>query len=437
MPLITLFVVIAAFVIVNGLFVAAEFALVGAPRPTIAHQASKGDSFSRRLLAILRSPARQDRYIATAQIGITIASVGLGMYGEHGLAVWLAEHIDVRGFLQTLVAHGLAGVLAVALLTFTHIVIGEMVPKSLALQHPSGMGRIVYWPMRVTFVLLYPLITLLNATARAILLLFGIRRDTSTHAQSYTPEEIALIVDESARGGALRKEAGSMMKELFGFGDLTAGEVMVPRVRVVGIPVGAPVDKIRALIAKHRHTRYPVFEGDLDHIVGMLHVKDLLRRLTNDEQVASSDLRPIPVVPETSSLDNVLTIMERTHAHLAVVIDEHGGTAGIVSIEDLLEEVVGEIDEGVPESPPLAPAPDGSVTAAGTVRLDELGQVLKVDLEHEEVDSVSGLVLARLGRPPAVGDVVDYGRIRLEVTAISGHGVRTVRASLLPRASEA
>ena len=162
MPLTTLFIVIAAFVILNGLFVAAEFALVSAPRPTIADQASKGDSFARRLLAILRSPARQDRYIATSQIGITIASVGLGMYGEHGLAVWLSPHIDLPGMMHTLVTHGLAGVLAVTVLTFVHIVIGEMVPKSLALQHPSGIGRIVYWPMRVTFTIMYPLIVVLQ-----------------------------------------------------------------------------------------------------------------------------------------------------------------------------------------------------------------------------------------------------------------------------------
>ena len=152
MPLGTLFVVIAAFVVLNGVFVAAEFALVAAPRPAIAHRASKGDSFARRLLAILRSPARQDRYIATSQIGITIASVGLGMYGEHGLAVWLSPHIDLPGALHTLVTHGLAGVLAVTLLTFVHIVIGEMVPKSLALQHSQAIGRLTYWPMRVTFV---------------------------------------------------------------------------------------------------------------------------------------------------------------------------------------------------------------------------------------------------------------------------------------------
>jgi CBS domain containing-hemolysin-like protein len=287
--------------------------------------------------------------------------------------------------------------------------------------------------MRIMFIVAYPFVAALNAAARLVLRLFGIERQSSLHMQSYSPEELALIVEESAREGALRKEAGNLIKELFGFGDLTAGQVMVPRVRVVGIPVGMTPDDIRALLTRHRHTRYPVYEGDLDHIVGMLHVKDLLRRITNNEPVTAADVRQIPVVPETRPIDDVLTTIERAHAHLAVVIDEHGGTAGVVSIEDLLEEVVGEIDEGEPLAPPLVRAADGSVTAAGTVRLDELGRCLEVELEHEEVDSVSGLVLARLGRPPIAGDVVDYGPIRLQVTAISGHGVKTVRAQLLPQ----
>jgi CBS domain containing-hemolysin-like protein len=432
MPLSTLFAVVASFVLVNALFVAAEFALVSAPQSAIAHRASTGDSLARRILAVLRSPEGQGRYIATSQLGITIASVGLGMYGEHDLAVWLAPHIDVPGVLHTLVVHGLAGILAVTLLTFVHIVAGEMVPKSLALQRAERVARLVYWPMRVALIVTYPLVATLHLVARATLLLFGIRRQTTTQAHSYTAEELELIVEESARGGALRKEAGQLLKDLFGFGDLNAGQAMVPRVRVVGIPIGASPNDLRALLVKHRHTRFPVYDGDLDHIVGMLHVKDLLRRLTHNERITAADVRAIPVVPETSPLDDVLTTMERTHAHLAVVIDEHGGTAGVISIEDLLEEVVGDIDEGVPEAPPLQAASDGSVIAAGTVRLDELGQHFRVDLEHEEVDSVSGLVLARLGRPPVVGDVVEYGRIRLEVTAVSGHGVRTVRASVLP-----
>ena len=206
---------------------------------------------------------------------------------------------------------------------------------------------------------------------------------------------------------------------------------MMPRVRVIGIPAGAPPAEIRKVVATRRHTRYPVFEGDLDHILGVVHVKDLLRRLLANEPVTASDAASMPVVPETAALDDVLASMQRANAHVAVVVDEHGGTAGLVSLEDLFEEVVGEIDEGATESSGLVRLADGSVRAAGTLRLDELGQHFDLPLEHEDVDSVSGLVLARLGRPPAVGDVVEYGRLRLEVTALSGLGVREVKAWLV------
>jgi CBS domain containing-hemolysin-like protein len=211
---------------------------------------------------------------------------------------------------------------------------------------------------------------------------------------------------------------------------------MTPRVRVNGIPLGATTEEVRDLLTAHSHTRYPVFDGDLDHIIGMLHVKDLLRKIVADQPVAQADLRPIPVVPTTTALDDVLTLMQRSHAHMAIVIDEHGGTAGIVSLEDLFDEVVGEIEEGAPAAS-LARQPDGSVRAAGTVRVEELGQAFDIDLSHEDVDSVSGLVLARLDRSPDVGDVVEYGRIRLEVTATSGHGVAEVRATLLPEQDDA
>src|SRR5262249_41654371 len=156
----------------------------------------------------------------------------------------------------------------------------------------------------------------------------------------------------------------------------------------------------------------PVFEGDLDHIVGMVHVKDLLRKLVQHEDMRASDAKQMPVVPETAALDDVLTTMQRAQAHLALVVDEHGGTAGIVSLEDLFEEVVGDIEEGLRGAPGLLPLADGSVRVAGTARLDEVGQYFDLPLEHEEVDSVSGLVLAELDRPAVVGDVVDYGRIQ-------------------------
>jgi CBS domain containing-hemolysin-like protein len=426
--------VCCVLVVINGVFVAAEFALIASSRTAFEQRAAAGDRFARAVLQVLTSPMRQDRYIATAQLGITFASLGLGMYGEHALAAIVEPYVrDVSFGAEVAVA----GALSLGGLTVAHIVLGEMVPKGLALQQPERFVRVTHWPMQLTKWLLYPLVELSNSVALGCLRLVGIRRTENPREHLYTPEELQLIVEESQEGGALRADSGRILRELFEFGDLTASQAMVPRVRIVGIPVGASPAEIRQTLSRSLHTRYAVYDGDLDHIVGMLHVKDLLRRLLLDEGVAAGDVRRLPVVPETATLDDVLATMQRAHAHLALVIDEHGGTEGLISLEDLFEEVVGEIDEGVPTTLPLAPQADGSVRAIGTVRLDELGQLFHLDLEHEDVESVSGLVLARLGRPPVVGDVVRYGRIELEVLAISGRGVREVRAKLLPAEPDA
>jgi CBS domain containing-hemolysin-like protein len=417
------------FVLVNGVFVAAEFALLAAPRPALEHSAGKGDRFARRVLEVLHSPSRQDRYIATAQLGITLASLGLGMYGEHRLAEILEPFV---GRIPAIGGAALASAIALAGLTLAHIVFGEMVPKGLALQRPVAVGRITAWPMQLTLITLYPFVTLSSAIARMCLRLVGIERRHNVREHVYTPEELQLIVEESEEGGALRAESGRLLRELFEFGDLTAGQAMVPRVRIAGIPLGAGPDAIRTIVAEHRHTRYAVYDTDLDHIVGMIHVKDLLRKLLQNEPVTAADVRRIPVVPETSTLDDVLTMMQQANTHMTVVIDEHGGTAGLVSLEDVFEEVVGEIDEGTAAQPPISRNADGSIRAAGTVRLDELGQFLDLDLEHEDVDSLSGLVLERLGRPPIAGDVVVYSRLQLEVTSTSGRGVKEVRVTVLP-----
>ncbi len=416
-------------VILNGLFVAGEFALIAASHASLEHRAASGNRLARRLLKTLSSSSAQDQYIATAQLGITFASLGLGMYGEHQLAELIEPQL---GALSVGARAAIAGALSLGVLTVAHIVVGEMVPKTMALQQPERVARLTDWPMRATLVVLYPLVTVSNGIAILCLRLLGIHRAENQREALYTPEELQLIVQESAQGGALRADSGRILRELFEFGDLTASQAMVPRVQVVGIPVGASPARIRATLTQSLHTRYAVYDGDLDHIVGMLHVKDLLRRLLLDEGVTATDVRRIPVVPETATLDTVLATMQRTHAQLALVIDEHGGTAGLISLEDLFEEVVGEIDEGVPARPALVAQADGTVHTAGTLRLDELGQHFLLDLEHEEVESVSGLVLAELGRPPLVGDIVRHGRIEIEVLVVSGRGVREARARLLP-----
>ncbi len=427
----TVVLVTLALLIANAVFVAAEFAIIGVSRTAVEHRANLGDGLARRILGLLTTPARQDRFIATAQLGITVASLGLGMYGEHTLAAWLEPRLELSPTQRFIAAHTLASVIAIGALTYLHIFIGEMLPKAVALSHPEATARVLYWPMLGLLAAFYPFVWILNGTGNACLRLMGIRRSEGGEL-GYTAEELQIIVEESAEGGAMRAEAGSILSELLEFGDLTAGQVMVPRVRVAGIPLTATPDHIREIVGTRHHTRYPVYDGDLDHIVGMLHVKDFLRPMLTGAPITAANVRPIPVVPESATLDAVLRDMKRTTAHMAVVIDEHGGTAGVVSLEDLFEEVVGEIDEGQPDAPPLVVADDGSVLVAGTLRIDELGRHFDLDLVHEDVDSVSGLILALLGRPPLAGDVVRYDRVRLEVTATSGRGVRQARAILLP-----
>ena len=415
-------VIIALLVVANGLFVAAEFAIVGAPRTAIDHKAAQGSRLAQRVSRILEQPRRQDRYIATTQIGISVASLGLGMYGEHELADRIAPWLEPYDTAGWIAAHTIASVIAVAFLTYLHIVIGEMVPKALALQ---SADRTVLWVSPVIEALevaLKPLVVGLNAIGNGLLRLIGIQRQEVDAERYHTPEELEFIVRESHEGGALRGESGKILRELFEFGDLTARQAMVPRVALVGIPSGTEVDELRPIVRSRPHTRYPVYSGDLDHIIGSVHIKALLRHLIAGRPITARDARPLPYVPATTPLDEVLAAMRRYRAQMAVVMDEYGGTAGLVTIEDLFEEVVGDIEEGRGRTP-IGRDPAGRLIVRGTVRLKDAGDALGVALDHPEVLSVSGLVLTLLGRAPGVGDVVTWNQTRVEVTAVSGRGV--------------
>ena len=422
--------IITALIVLNGVFVAAEFAIVGAPRAAIEARAARGDRLARLVQRVLRDTRLQDRYIATAQLGITLASLGLGMYGEHVLADAIYQALDFPGAPALIVSHGMASVSAVAILTYFHIVVGEMVPKSLALQQAERLACWITPPMLWMKNILYPLVISLNGLGNLLLKAIGVNRQAQNAEQYYTPEELQLIVQESGELGALRSESSQMLQELFEFGDLTAQQVMVPRVRIIGIQAGMTPPAIREILADQTHTRYPVYEKDLDHIVGMVHIKDLLRLLMHDETITAAHARVVPVVPETAELDAVLAVMRRERTQMAVVIDEHGGTAGVVTLQDLFEEVVGDIEEGPAAESLVYRDRQGRLRVPGTKRLDEVGREFNLDLEHEEVDSVSGLILMLLGQPPVVGDTVKFGRLQFDVTAVKGHGVEEAAVCL-------
>jgi CBS domain containing-hemolysin-like protein len=414
--------VIVVLLLANALFVAAEFAIVGVPRTSLERLASHGNRFARRVLRILEQAKRRDRYLATTQIGVSLASLGLGMYGEHVIAQWIAAWLEPMTIAKLIAAHTVGSVVAVAILTYAHLVIGEMVPKALALQSAERTAMWVSPIVEAIEQAVLPLVVSLDALRAMVVRALGIAGEVAEEERYHSTEELQLIIKESKEEGLLRGESGRILSELFEFGDLTAGQVMVPRVRLVSIRVGTTAERLREVVRTRPHTRFPVHTGDPDDILGSVHIKDLLRHIVSNQPITAADARPVPYIPNTMALDEVLGAMRRMRAQMAVVMDEHGGTAGIVTIEDLFEEVVGEIDEGRSRTPIWRDS-SGRLLVRGTVRLKDAGDAVGRSLEHPEVQTISGLVLALLGRPASVGDVVTWNNVRIEVTAVASRGV--------------
>jgi CBS domain containing-hemolysin-like protein len=421
--------IIALLLLLNALFVAAEFALIGVPRATVERRAAEGHKAARLLARVLSTPRLQDQYIATAQLGITVASLGLGMYGEHVVAEWISGWLDAFGPTARFAEHTVASVLAILLLTYFHIVVGEMIPKTLALQHSERTSLWITPVMSSVRILFYPLVLALNGFGNTLLRVVGITR-TTAH-QSHSPEELEFIIEESERGGVLDESSADLMTEVLALRATTAGEIMVPRVRITGLPLNVSILQLREVLARTGHTRYPIYEQSLDSIIGVIHVKDLVPSLLSEQPLSGELVRTLPFVPETMAIDDVVTAMRTAEVQMAVVMDEHGGTAGILTEKDLLDELVGEIHEDS-EQTPIWRDDAGRLHATGTVLLKDLGEYLDLDLEHEDVDSVSGLVLTLLERPPEVGDIVEYQRVRFTVNAVAGHGVDNCTLDVLP-----
>jgi CBS domain containing-hemolysin-like protein len=415
-------VLITGLIVLNGLFVAAEFAIVGVPRTAIERLGARGNRAAQLVHSILRDPRRQDRFIATAQLGITLSSLGLGMYGEHVLATALATWFDAWGVGKWIAAHTLAAILSITILTYFHIVIGEMVPKSLALQKAERTALWVAPMMRAIQLAMYPLVVALNGIGNGLLRLVGVNRQAGTE-QLRTPEELAYIVRESKAGGLLRTAAADVVQELLEFRDRRAHEVMVPRVRVIGLPLGARAEEVGSVLRRSPHTRYPVYDGSIDRIVGAMHVKDLLRASGEASPVSQERARTIPFVPEGADVDRVFARLRDTRSQMAVVMDEHGGTAGIITLADLYAEVVGEFGEDANAALPISRDDAGRLRVSGGVRLDELSKAVGKVIEHPDVDTVGGLVLALLGRPATVGESVTFAGLRIDVLRVEGHAI--------------
>ena len=405
--------------VANGFFVAAEFAYITARRNVLEQTEGRSAQVAVGLNRDLSLS------LAAAQLGITMASLLLGAVAEPAVAALLEPAVGLLPVSEDVV-HVIALVIALLIVVFLHMVVGEMAPKNIAISAPERSALAMALPVRGFIFVFKPLIALLNATANGVLRLFGVSPAVALEV-GHSAEDLAVIIATGRQEGVIEDFAHRLLTGAIVFGDLDASEVMVPRPDIDAAPSSATVAEIQELMRVTGHSRIPIHGGDLDDILGLVHVKDLMVDEIDSEAPLDRELiREVLVVPETAPLRSVLTEMRLGRSHLAVVVDEHGSTAGIITLEDIAEELVGEIaDEHDPHEQRVRVEAAGRIIAAGTVRPDELSRY-GVKLSIGDYETIGGLVMDRLGRVPRRGDLIEDQGWRIRVRSIEGRRVEEV-----------
>lgn len=420
----------------NAFFVAAEFALVASRRTRIDAMIRRGDRQAKSVKVALQ---HLDRYISGTQLGITLASLGLGWIGKPALAGTIESLFGgLPAPLDVIATESVAVGVAFAIITILHIVLGELAPKALALLHPEQTSRWVAQPLIVFTIATNPFIWVLNGTANAVLRLFGARAPTE-HERVHSPEEIKMLVEQSRRTGGLGAGDARMLEGVFEFSEKNARDVMTPRTDIVALPADASLAEAADRIAAAGRSRYPVAGESLDDIVGIVHAKDILRGLRSKSgDPVKTIARPAFFVPGTREVEDVLADMKRQKVHLAIVLDEFGGTAGLVTMEDLLEEIVGAIYDEYDQVPTPAgaltkpeasggPGGGGVPILRGSMEISEVNRLLKLHLDEADYTTIGGLLFGRLGRLPKVGDRINLQGATFEILEMDGRRVGRVR----------
>ena len=381
----------------NGFFVAAEFAFVGV-RKTRIQQLSNEGNFDAKLA--MDGIKNLDKYIAAVQLGITISSLGIGWVGESTLARLIHPIFQfLPSKMDTIATHTVSVTIAFVLITVLHVVIGELMPKSIALQYPDKTTLFVAKPMFVITRLFAPMIAILNGLGNFLLKLCRIE-PANTHHMVHSTEELNMLIDASCKGGVLNEKEAEILQNVFKFSDLTAGQIMIPRPDMVCISSDASIEEINNIIIENQYTRYPVYEGSLDKILGFIHIKDIYPLLVKHKDFSISSLLREPIfVPETMPVDNLAVEFKKHRFQMAVVIDEFGGTSGLVTHEDVMEEILGEVqDEFDEEEAEIKKLDEKSYEVCGKMRLDEFCEYFNIDLSDEDINTIGGYFIKNLGR---------------------------------------
>ncbi|MBE2184785.1 MAG: HlyC/CorC family transporter [Anaerolineae bacterium] len=419
------------FVFVNGFFVAAEFAFVGARRTRIAQLAAEGNV---NAIAAEQAIGHLDNYIAATQLGITLASLALGWLGEPAIAHLFEPLLGsiLPGSAAETLSRTISVVIAFSLVTTLHIVFGELAPKAIALQRPEATALVVARPTIWFYLLFRPIIKMMNAIGNAVVRALGFE-PAGEHAHVHSAEELEMLVHSSTEAGILQQSEEQLLRRIFDFGDIHVEEIMQPRVDIDAFPTRVSIPELVKQVREQHHTRYPVYKEGIDRVVGILHTKDLFgvlvmnpALLVQEELFDLSAITRKPLfVPESSSLDKVMDLMRRSKTHLVIVEDEYGGTAGIVTLEDILEQIVGDVQDEFDIDEDIQT--DGSdILMDGSMSMNEFIDLYgDPDREYESI-TIGGYIAETLDRIPVVGDAIKFGNYTLRVAVMDGLRVERV-----------
>jgi putative hemolysin len=415
--------VILLLVLGNAVFVAAEYSLVTARRGRLEELAKRGNRRARTALGLLDEPVR---FISTVQVGITVFGILLGALGEPLLSDWFGDWVS----------RGVAFLLSFLILTYLSVVLGELVPKSIALQRAERLAVWLAVPLDWLGRLSYPLVWVLQKSANGIARLFGVK-PAPAGMTMHTEEDIRLIVAQTEE---IQQAEEEMLYKVFDFADKEAHDVMVPRPEVVALSVELPPQEALAAVIDSPYTRYPVYRGSLDDVIGILHVRDLFGALYDqgiENVVIEQIVRPAYVVPETKDLASLLGEFRRQNQHMALVVDEYGAVQGIVTLEDLLEEIVGEIEDeyDLPDES-VERIDENRIRVHGTFTIDDFNEQFGTELPQEDYHTVAGFVFGELGRAPQPGDEVEHDGLRFEVVEVDGQRIERLEIEFVERGLE-
>jgi CBS domain containing-hemolysin-like protein len=419
-------------VLANGFFVAAEFALVSVRRTRIAELVDKGSRSARWAQLALEDT---DKVIAATQLGITLASLGLGWIGEPALAGLVEPVVELfPPSIRPQASHGVAAGLSFAVITFLHVVIGELAPKSIALQNPERTSLIVAQPTIWTERLFTPAIWALNGAGNGLLRLLGFQA-ASGHEMVHSVEEIKMLVSASAESGIVENQKQEMVHAVFDMHETYVRQVMIPRTEVVAVEAGTNMAEVIEVLVANPFTKLPVYEGKLDDVIGILHSKDVVRALVDQRvegMIARDLMRDAIFVPEAARADRLLEFFRSSHQHIAIVLDEYGGTAGVVTLEDLLEEIVGDVRAPIDTEAEIQPMPDGTTLVDGFMLIEEVNAHFGLNITDPHYDTIAGFIMGRLGRIAQVGDSLRIDSTLLRVEAMQGLRIEYVAILTAP-----